>query len=70
MAKLESRLAKLEQATPRVNFGVLVMGDEDEETAIERACLRNGITRQTFDAAPEPKIIRVKFVCAQRQHGI
>lgn len=63
MARLENRIDRLEQARPGADYVVaVVLGDEDEEAAIERCCRDNGITRQQFDAAQHRSILRVEFV--------
>jgi len=51
MGSLEKRVAKLEQSRPGINFAVLVIGDEDKEATIERACAENGVSREAWEAA-------------------
>lgn len=68
MASLETRVTKLEQGRPGFYLCAVAVAfdDESEETAIERCCRKNGITRQAFDAAREksgfPMVVRVEFV--------
>jgi hypothetical protein len=69
MANLETRVTKLEQGRPGLYPVAVAFDDEDEETAIERCCLKNGITRQAFDAAQYKKVIRVDFVEPSTSRG-
>lgn len=62
MTNLEKRVTKLEQGRPGLYLCAVAFDDESEETAIERCCRKNGITRKDFDAAEYKKIIRVCFV--------
>ena len=62
MANLETRVTKLEQGRPGLYLVAVALDDESDETAIERCCRENGITRQAFDAAQYKRVIRVCFV--------
>jgi hypothetical protein len=66
MARLETRVERLEQSRPGMDFvAAVIVGDEDESAAIERSCKLNGITRATFDAARHRTIVHVRFVPAR-----
>lgn len=64
MASLETRVTKLEQGgrPPGLYLCAVAFDDESEETAIERCCRKNRITRQAFDAAQYKRVIHVCFV--------
>ena len=69
MANLETRVTKLEQGRPGLYPVAVAFDDESDETAIERCCRKNGITRQTFDAARDKMVMRVRFVEPSTSRG-